>query len=218
MPEIIIRQCEKKDDDEILNVCYKTGFMGEDLLATGRFNDVKLFGYLFCLYYPHYEKEHCFVAVNTEESDKVIGYILGTDNTLRQRMDIALKMGWRILLRLIFITILKYRESANAVLFFIRSADHSDYPNNFYKDYPAHLHINILPEYQHLGIGTMLIDKFEEHMRKSSIRGIHLRTSNKNIKAIPFYIKKGYTLIHKKEGSMWKGIDKYESLVFAKKL
>ena len=55
MDNIIIRKCEKKDEKEILNICYSTGYMGEEMKSTNEFNDVELFGYIFCYYYIWYE-------------------------------------------------------------------------------------------------------------------------------------------------------------------
>ena len=110
MSSIIIREYQKNDESSILDICYKTGFMGDDLTDTNRFNDKTLFGYLFCVYYTRYESQNAFVAVDTE-SDKVIGYILGTENTLRQELNFIFRMGWRIFMRLFFYTSWRYPES-----------------------------------------------------------------------------------------------------------
>ena len=77
---VIIRKCRKSDAKDIMHVCYKTGYMGEDV--TDYFKDKKLFGLLFCLYYPKYATEYCFVAV---DKGRVVGYILGHPDTERRR-------------------------------------------------------------------------------------------------------------------------------------
>ena len=64
---VLIRKCRKSDLAGIRNVCYKTGYMGED--ASGHFFDKTLFGFLNCCYYCKYEPEHCFVA---EDHGKVV--------------------------------------------------------------------------------------------------------------------------------------------------
>ena len=63
-----------------------------------------------------------------------------------------------------------------------------------YKQYPAHLHINLLPGYQGLGLGTELIHHFEEHMIRQGAWGLNLSTTNYNRKAVPFYEKLGFSL------------------------
>lgn len=217
MSRIIIRQCIKDDKDEILNICYKTGFMGEDLTERNHFNDKILFGYLFCDYYPLYEPNNCFVALDSK-NNKIVGYLLGTLNTSFQQKNFLLKMSGKIFTRIISTTIWKYPESFKNVVNFIKNLDIKDEPSDLYKSYPAHLHINILPQYQYFGIGSMLIDKFEDYIKQSNIKGIHLRTSNYNTKALPFYYKKGYKLIYQKEGSAWIGVNDYSNIILGKDL
>lgn len=210
---IIIRKAEASDKEQIEDICYKTGYMGEDLSGLEQFNDRVLFTALFCRYYVLHEQEHCFVAVDTE-ADKVVGYVLGTPDTNLQRKKAAFSMGWRIVSRILFVTIWKYPESLKAVLHFIKGLEPSA-DDLLYTQYPAHLHINILKDYQKSGIGKRLISAFEQHIQNFS-KGVHLITSNKNSKAIPFYHKMGYKLIKEKESKLWKGIDDYKTIVFVK--
>ncbi len=210
---IIIRKAEASDKDAIEDICYRTGYMGEDLSGLEQFNDRILFAALFCQYYILYEKQHCFVAVDTEKN-KVVGYILGTPDTKSQRRKVTFAMGWRIALRILSVTIWKYPESLKAVLHFIGGFEPSS-DDFIYTQYPAHLHINILPDYQKSGIGKKLITAFEHHIQSFS-KGVHLITSNKNSKAIPFYRKMGYHLLKEKESKLWKGIDDYKTIVFVK--
>ena len=215
MANIEIRKYSNRDEKEVMNICYRTGYMGEDLTFLNLFNDTKLFAQLFCLYYIRYEPDNCFVAAL---DNKILGYIIGTSDTKKQRMRFALLMPCIILFRSLFYTWWKYPESFKALVYFISNGDLSNKPDNLNKNYPAHLHINILPEYQHLGVGSLLLQAFEGEMIKKNVRGIHIRTSNKNIKAIPFYMKKEYSIIYAKEERVWKGIDDYKSLIFGKKV
>lgn len=214
---ITIRPCHKNDEADIVNVCYRTGFMGEDLTGSGRFNDVKLFGYLFCLYYPRYEPQNCFVAED-DSSHRVIGYILGTSNTSKQRIAFVLRMGGRIAFRLLFCTIWRYPESFAAVMHIVRNADLRTETKDFDQTFPAHLHINILPDYQRFGLGKRLLSAFETEMTARAVSSIHLRTSNKNYKAFPFYLKNDYVIIHRGKGSVWAGVPDYQHIIFGKKL
>lgn len=218
MSKIKIRKCTDKDKNEILNICYKTGYMGDDLTGRNTFNDKTLFGYLFCDYYSQYEPEHCFVAFDTENNNKIVGYLLGTLDTDLQQKRFILKMGWKIFLRMFSVTFWKHSESFRNVINFIKKLDMKDEPKNLCSNYPAHLHINILYEYQYFGIGSKLMTAFEEHAKKEHVKGIHLRTSNYNIKALPFYYKKGYSLLYEKEGSTWIGVEDYNNLIFGKEL
>ncbi|MEA4962352.1 GNAT family N-acetyltransferase [Lutispora sp.] len=215
MANIEIRRYSSRDKKRIIDICYKTGYMGEDLTPLNLFNDRNLFAQLFCLYYLRYEADNCFVAALNDEA---VGYIIGATNTKRQRICFALLAAAPILLRSLFYTSWKYPESFKAFMHFVSNGDLSSEPEKLNANYPAHLHINILPEYQHLGIGSSLLKAFEKEMAKKNIRGIHLKTSNKNGKAIPFYIKNGYSIIYEKEERVWKGVNDYKGLIFGKKL
>lgn len=223
MPQVEIRKFKKSDENDILNICYRTGYMGEDLTGKNLFNDIKLFGYLFCLYYLNYETEHCFVAVDKNDSDRIIGYIIGTSDSKRQEFQFVLKMGWRIVLRLFFVTLWIYPQCFWILLTFIfrvgvryMSPFFKFGPKNLYDEYPAHLHINILPEYQRYGVGSKLIEKFEQHMRENKVLGIHLRTSNQNYKALPFYSKLGYNKLFENNITFWENISDYKNVIYGK--
>lgn len=187
--------------------------MGED--ATGHFYDQKLFSYLFCLYYPKYEVGHCFVA---EDQGLIVGYILGTPDTACQERLFLAKMGWRILFRVLFITPLRYRQDLKLILKFLRSSGSTAPQTEINQRYPAHLHIDILDEYQRQGIGGGLMKCFETHMKHLKVPGIHLGTSEGNFKAIPFYKKWGYKIIHTEKIGFWPDAPEKRGLIFAKSL
>ncbi len=210
---VIIRKCRKSDVAGIRNVCYKTGYMGED--ATGHFFDKPLFGLLFCCYYCKYEPEHCFVA---EDHGKIVAYVMGSPNTERQARLFMAKMGWRILLRLAFVTWWCYPKDLKLVIHFLRLPRSSTPQEQINTQYPAHLHIDILSSYQRKGLGTRLMHRFEEHMRQLQVKGIHLGTSEGNYKAVPFYTKQGYKIIHVDRIGMWPDAPEKRGLIFAKKL
>ncbi|MFX1535472.1 MAG: GNAT family N-acetyltransferase [Promethearchaeota archaeon] len=218
MSDIQIRQCQKKDQSGILNICYRTGYMGEDLTGRNFFNDKILFGYLFCLYYPRYEPEHCFVAVDSKQDNKIVGYILGSDDSEKQGKLFRRKMIPKIALRLFFYTSWRFPESYRAVNSFRRADSQENKLNNLNEEFPAHLHIDILPEYQRKGVGSELIRIFEQHMTDLGVPGVHLGTSNYNEKAIPFYKKHGYRIIFEEEGIFWSDVENFKGIIFAKKL
>jgi GNAT superfamily N-acetyltransferase len=207
-----IRECRKSDQNGIMEVCFRTGYMGED--ATGHFRDKKLFGDLFCLYYPRYEHENCFVA---EHKGQIVGYILGSPDTNRQERLFLVKMGWRILLRAFLITFWFYHQDFKTVMHFLR-LPHTAPPKDLPRRYPAHLHIDILAAYQHKGTGSQLMARFEGLMRKFKVHGIHLGTSEGNLKAIPFYKKHGYRILHTDPFGMWPDAPEKRGVVFAKRL
>jgi len=81
-------------------------------------------------------------------------------------------------------------------------------PNNHYesyrkyaKDYPAHLHIDILPAYQGHGLGGKLLDALYKKLGSMGIKGIHLTCGKHKLNAIKFYEKHGYKLLDSNDSS-----------------
>ena len=134
---------------------------------------------VYCDYYIENEPENCFVAV--DENDKAIGYIICAENfdTFKDRFTnkyYSKIKKW------------EYRRR--------RSALRSIIPHEKYKEeYPAHLHIDVLTEYQRMGLGHKMTDALLEHLKKKGVKGIMLTTWIKNEKGRGFYDKYGFTLL-----------------------
>ncbi len=62
---------------------------------------------------------------------------------------------------------------------------------DFFHDYPAHLHINTHPDFRGLGCGQKLIEKFVADLQLQKIVGLHIVTllGDANIQ---FYKKNGF--------------------------
>ncbi len=219
---VVIRKAKKSDIKDIVHVCYKTGYMGED--CTGHFSDEKLFGFLFSQYYPEYERDHSFVA---EHDGKVVGYILGSPDTRIQGKRYIAKMVPKIILRMLFYTTLRYnkdfrmflREAVIGLKYLRLPKNTNNVPHEKINEiYPAHLHIDILVKYQRQGIGERLMKTFLKHMKKLGVMGIHLGTSEKNTKAVPFYRKMGFKIVRIDRGNLWPDEPDVRSITFAKKL
>ena len=71
-------------------------------------------------------------------------------------------------------------------------------PQALGKEFPAHLHINILPEFQGLGLGSMLLDVLKKHLIEIGCPGIYLGVGWENTGAIQFYEKTGFKLLKKR--------------------
>ena len=63
---------------------------------------------------------------------------------------------------------------------------HSDFPE-LVEEYPAHLHIDILPAFQSRGWGGKMIERLEEELRGRGVRGVHLVMGAGNEGAERFY-------------------------------
>lgn len=66
------------------------------------------------------------------------------------------------------------------------------------RKYPAHLHIDLLPEYQNGGYGSKMIQMLLENLRQKNIKGVMLIAGSWNCGAIRFYMKNGFKIIFNK--------------------
>lgn len=213
----IVRSYKKTDRENVFHVCYKTGYFGED--ASPHFGDEFLFGLIFASYYIDYEKENCYVA---DDSGIAVGYIIGTADTVSQQAEFNQLVIPKVLKRMFPHTLI---SNPRDVIFLLglrglKKYEEELYAGDLLEKYPAHLHINLLPEYQRGGLGGILIEAFEEKMREATARGIHLVTTDENRKAVEFYRKHGYEIIRALPNILWERKSKpnTKALVFAKKI
>lgn len=64
----------------------------------------------------------------------------------------------------------------------------------FYKDYPAHLHINVRAPFRSGGLGADLIAAFEGRCRGAGLPGLHLVTAE-GARNVGFYKRNGFSEI-----------------------
>ena len=145
---------------------------------------------VYCDYYTENEPENCFVCAN--ENDEAIGYVICAEN-----FDVFKKR---------FVE--NYYSKINKWDFKRRkSALRSIVPHEKYKEeYPAHLHIDVLPEYHRMGIGHKMTDALLEHLKKKGVEGIMLTTWIKNEKGRGFYDKYGFALLEEMKNCVVYGL------------
>lgn len=133
----------------------------------------------YCDYYIEKEPHNCFVAEN--EEGRAIGYIICTEN-FDSFYDIFKKE---------YIPRIPEEETDHRFY-----ASTSAVLQEKYKDsYPAHFHIDILPEYHRMGIGHKLVDTLIKHLKEKNIPAVMLAVSRENLKGDAFYRKYGFELI-----------------------
>lgn len=58
--------------------------------------------------------------------------------------------------------------------------------------FPGHLHIDIRPQWQGLGMGSKMILMFLDHMKQSGCKGVHLGMAASNVSTGEFYERFGF--------------------------
>ena len=133
-------------------------------------------------YYTLKEPGNIFVAV--DDDDTVKGYVLcSTDPELY-------RSTWKNVYR----PVLKGKGFLNNAL---QRFTEWEIGRMKKRGYSAHLHIDLHPDIQRMGIGTQLMDALIAHLREKSTDGVYLGCSTGNPGGNAFYQKYGFTLLKK---------------------
>ncbi len=174
---INVRPYRQSDKYSVQYICLQTA--DDDLTFEG-LNRVHADFLLpvYCNYYIENEPRNCFVC--TDENDNAVGYILCAENA---------KIWGKIFLKKYFPQI-RHRRAYDRFTALGECFIH----NALIKNYPAHLHIDILKDYRG-GTGTALIQQLLSHLKSKGVKGVNLCVDAKNKKAIRFYEKNGFKTI-----------------------
>lgn len=178
MVSVKIRPYEKKDCPHVQQICIETA--GSRFTQTPAKKRAAVAS--FCQYFIDRCPEVCFVAVNGE--DIPVGYILCTPTFGR----------W-----------CRYAPEQFATGFpfspyWTLGSMLGAVP--YVKDYPAHLHINLLPPYQRMGLGRELMNALEAALRQQHCPGVSLCVSRQNPGAMQFYERCGFHVLGHPPGSV----------------
>jgi ribosomal protein S18 acetylase RimI-like enzyme len=183
-----VRPYRPDDREAVRRICFETGYMGEPI--AWQWSDPESFADLFSSWYTDQEPGSALVAV---VDDVVLGYLLGCLDS--RRVDLEPSLAAHHLLR----RGLLVKPGTAAVLWrslldIGRSAVHRDLPRPVFLDdrWPAHLHIDLLPEGRGRGLGGELMRRWLATLRSDGVAGCHLETWAENSNAIAFFEAMGF--------------------------
>ncbi|QAY75087.1 N-acetyltransferase [Agromyces protaetiae] len=186
----MIRLYRPADRDQVAEVCLKTAASGGD--ATGKYFDDLLMPDVFALPYVEYAPDLAFVVAETTADgrpDRVLGYCIGVADT-------ADFIDWWT--REWTPGFAARHPLADAVArpfgqgIFDFGLDPERMRIAELADYPAHLHIDLLPELQGLGFGRKLIDTMRAALAARGVPALHLGVDPRNTGARAFYERLGF--------------------------
>lgn len=185
--KFVIRPYHPCDLVDLYNICLKTGDLGKD--ASTLCSDPNLFGHYYAAPYAVLEPDLCFILTG---EGVPMGYILGTRDSIafRERCE----QEWFPLLRERYPMPDPEDESFQANI--IRLIHIGRRIDEGLENYPAHLHIDLLPTAQGGGHGRQLINTFTEQLKLLQVPALHLQVARQNSGAVKFYERVGFHIIH----------------------
>lgn len=169
--DFTIRKYRPEDKDNLITVLYETSSMPIETEVQREF--LRL---MFNDYYTEQEPDNCFVVV--DEGDNAVGYILCARDYDTYERVFKEKYLPRIK------TLGKGYSTIVWGELFVHKL--------FKKQYPSHLHIDILPICQGKGAGSRLVDALCEHLKEKNSPGLMLSCGMGNKGAIRFYSRNGF--------------------------
>ena len=190
---VSIRRYRPGDRAAVYDICIRTGRCGGD--ARPLYRDPNLLPEIFAGPYLVFEPGLAFVLA--DESDRAVGYILGTSDT-------PAFVRW---FRDTWLPVVAERYPAPAVGAGQAPGGDASALERFMlgllhdpermlvdqvRDHPAHLHIDILPEHQGGGHGRALMTAFIGALRQAGVPALHLSMDPANESARRFYDRMGF--------------------------
>lgn len=155
-------------------------------------NEKALCRYLYSDYYLNNSFDNCFCALD-DQNNEVVGYIISEpcfsrfeNILLNEYIPVAEKLD-STFKKVIQDELIPYQK--------------------WNTEYEAHIHMDVKPGHQHQGIGSLMIEHMQKHLKEKGKNGIMLLCSKRNEGANHFYQKHGFEII-----------DEYDCYVRAKKL
>jgi len=193
-----IRPFRPGDEPALAEICLRTADAGGD--ATGIFEDDAIWGHIWAL--PYAERHPDLTFVVEDEDGTPVGYVVATDDT--DAFEEWFRTQWwpRFANRWPNPEAEVTRQDGTLLYAYGRG----EKPERYATDYPAHLHIDLLPQAQGRGAGRRLIETLSATLRERGVPGLHLVASAENSGAMAFYTRLGFSPLPSSPGSRAYGI------------
>jgi ribosomal protein S18 acetylase RimI-like enzyme len=178
-----VRPYEHFDRADVYDVCVRTADGGGD--ARGKYTDDDLIPDVYAGPYLYIEPDLAFVL---DDGDRAVGYVLGTADT--QRWAEEYRRRW------LPVVAPRYPVVPVPTTAQERLVDTLHHPEQVVReelaDYPAHLHIDLLPAHQGNGHGRELLRTFLAALAVRGVPAVHLGMVSSNVRARGFYDRLGF--------------------------
>jgi len=186
-----IRPYRPEDRDDCYDICVRTAEVGGD--ATGMYSTDELMGDLFFDPYVDLDPSLAFVV---DTGARVSGYVVATADTRehvrRYRAEIYPAFAEKYPLTH------PWPAPDAHMIGLGHNPERMLFP--WLDDYPAHLHIDLLPELQGQGFGRRLMDTLRAALAERGVPAVHLEMVTANVRARAFYDRLGFRELASSDG------------------
>jgi ribosomal protein S18 acetylase RimI-like enzyme len=188
---VVIRPIRPSDERAVGRIAYQTGFFGQS--AAAYFANERLFAHLWVGPYFRGGGFACLVA---ESEGEILGYVLGSPDPGQYGRSLR-----RVLLRMLP-RLTPLRQTWASLPYLLRAGRYPS-PHADWQQFPAHLHINLLPEARGLGLGRRLLTGHLDLLRGAGVVGVQLSTTSENRAALELYRRLGFVLMATATTPLW---------------
>ncbi|WP_062467105.1 GNAT family N-acetyltransferase [Demequina maris] len=178
-----IRPARPGEDAAIARICLLTGAQGAD--ATGRFGDDTALADVYATPYLHGPGGFCLVW---DDGGEPRGYVLGTSDTAAFQRWFVEEWWPRV-------GPTHVERTPDDAWLLPSAEDPARMLIPRLDAYPAHLHIDLLPDQQGRGAGRALIDAACALLAARGAPGVHLVAERANLGAQAFYPRVGFDAV-----------------------
>ncbi len=201
----VIRPATEADQERLYQVVVETGQAGND--ATSLYKDPKMLGHIYTAPYVVLAPELVFVA---EVNGQVAGYVCGVADS--RVFEASLEEKWWPVLRARYPAPDMSRQAEWTEDDLRAAWIHAPVPTPDYvvDRFPAHMHMNLMPNARGGGLGRRLFDTWLEAAQAYGVGPVHIGANPKNAGGIAFWRAMGFERLPQPDGtfseeSCWMG-------------
>ena len=154
------------------------------------FSDREVFSDILMNYYTDYAPRYLWVAVFSGE---VIGYLCGCPDTEHYLKTVSRRILPPALVKAVFRGVFLRRSTWHLLKVALISAKMGGLKRQMpYREFPAHLHINVKGSHRGKNAGSLLMESFLKQLKEEGIKGVHLSVREDNFSGRKFFERHGF--------------------------
>ncbi len=183
-----VRPYRAADRGAVFDICVRTAEAGGD--ARGLYRNEDVLAHNFAAPYLELEPDLAFVL--DDGAGNAVGYVVGTSDTVRFVADF--RERWLPQVGHLYPPPAGEPADGDELMaLLLHTPERMIVPA--LADYPAHLHIDLLPDFQGRGWGRRLLETFFAALHRAGAERVHLGMVSVNTGARAFYDRTGFHVI-----------------------